>query len=155
MELGTALIIIFGISVLLYMLTTNVGRGVLGVIVALVILGAMYSQHQSSIESAAWAVEDAEAKRICGTTLDFAKHDRNAENCDYVILQAKGNKYATHQCGGEYNTPHKKGYTACVARNYLQVCKSVLAVNTYLESSDTERDRECDLLASRLAQFKD
>ncbi len=68
-----------------------------------------------------------------------------------MISHAKVNRYATDQCGGEYNTPHKEGYTACVARNYLQVCKSERAVYT----SDTERDWECDILASRLAQFKD
>ena len=151
MELGTALIIIFGVSVLLYTLTTKVGRNILGVIVALAVFGAMYFYHQSSVQSAAYAVETADAMRICGTPLEFAKHDQNAEDCDSAIIYAKVNRYATDQCGGEYNTPHPKGYTACVARNYLQVCKSDSA--SYL--SDTMRDRRCDVLASRLAQFKD
>jgi hypothetical protein len=151
MELGTALIIIFGVSVLLYMLTTKVGRSILGVIVAIVILAVMYFTHQSNIQSAAYAVETADEMSVCGTPLEFAKNDQNAKECDAAIISAKVNRYATDQCGGEYNTPHPKGYTICVARNYLQVCKSDPA--SYL--SDTMRDLRCDLLASRLAQFKD
>ena len=151
MELGTALIIIFGVSVLLYMLATKVGRRVLGVIVAIIILGAMYFSHQSNIQSAAYAVETADETRLCGTPLEFAKRDQNAEDCNAAIIHAKVNRYATDQCGGEYNTPHPNGYTACVARNYLQVCKSDPA--PYLP--DTVRDGRCDLLASRLEQLND
>jgi hypothetical protein len=151
MELGTALIIVFGVSALLYMLTEKVWRSLFGVIVALVIFGAMYLNRQSNIQSAAYAAEAADETRVCGTPLEFAKNDQNAEDCEAEIIRAKVNRYATDQCGGEYNTPHPKGYTICVARNYLQVCKSDPA--PYLP--DTLRDRRCDLLASRLAQFKD
>jgi hypothetical protein len=148
METGTALIAIFAVGFPVWLLTFPVGRRIVVGAVVLVVLAGSYVLHQDNVQSAGYHLETQEEMRLCGSELEWAKHDPTAESCDRALIKGKTTSYATEPCGGEYNTPHQPGYTACVARHYLTVCYSEPSYS-YVKPMD------CDALAARLVQFKD